>query len=124
MTEQYGQRNINNPEGSRTEANTVADPDFTMTAADTGKMVIFTTTLVGVATLPNAAEAGAGAQVTIVAATGGAFSLEVPSSPDGASSAGVADLGIMGSATPAFISRKSRLFTGWFCSTGGERGRF
>ncbi len=77
MTEQYGQRNINNPEGSRTEANTVADPDFTMTAADTGKMVIFTTTLVGVATLPNAAEAGAGAQVTIVAATGAAFSLEV-----------------------------------------------
>ena len=44
MTEQYGKRNINNPEGSRTEANTVASPDFTLTAADTGKMVILTTT--------------------------------------------------------------------------------
>lgn len=78
MTEQYGQRNINNPEGARTEANTAADTDFTLTAADTGKMVILDTTEApGTATLPRAAEAGAGAEICIVAPEGVAGALEI-----------------------------------------------
>ncbi len=76
MTEQYGQRNINNPEGARSVANTVAAPDFALTAADVGKALVLDTTLAaGIATLPTAAEAGAGAEITVIAATGLTFAL-------------------------------------------------
>ena len=71
MTEQYAQRNINNPEGARTQANTVAAPDFALTPSDVGKVLILDTTLAaGTATLPRAAEAGAGAEITIIAPAG------------------------------------------------------
>jgi len=82
MTEQYGQRNINNPEGSRTQANTVADPDFILTSSDTGKLVILDTSVggAGTATLPRADEAGAGAEVTIIAPDGTASPLTVAAS--------------------------------------------
>ena len=79
MTEQYGQRSINNPEGSRFEANTAASPGFVLTASDTGKLVILDTSLggPGTAVLPRAAEAGAGAEITIVAPDGAANPLTV-----------------------------------------------
>jgi hypothetical protein len=78
MTEQYAQRNINNPEGARSAANSVAEPDFALTAADVGKALVFDTTLAaGIATLPSATEAGAGAEITLIAATGATFGLTV-----------------------------------------------
>lgn len=79
MTEQYQQRNINNPEGARAQANTIAAPNFTLTAADTGKILLFDTSVggAGTATLPRAAEAGAGAEITIVAVTGGVGPLTI-----------------------------------------------
>ena len=71
MTEQYGQRNINNPEGARSVANSVAEPDFALTAADIGKVLVLDTTLAaGVATLPSASESGSGAEITVISATG------------------------------------------------------
>ncbi len=67
MTQQYQQRNINNPEGGRTITNSVATPNAALTAADVGKVIRFDTTLaVGALTLPTAAEAGDGAEITII----------------------------------------------------------
>ena len=82
MTEQYGQRNINNPEGARSVANTVAAPDFALTAADVGKALVLDTTLAaGIATLPLAAEAGAGAEITVIAATAATLGLTLAADP-------------------------------------------
>ena len=73
MTEQYAQRNINNPEGSRNAANTTTETDFTLTPSDTDKVVILDTTeAAGTATLPRAAAAGAGAEITVIASVGSA----------------------------------------------------
>ncbi len=67
MTEQYQQRNINNPEGGRTITNTVAVPNAALTAADVGKVIRFdATAAVGALTLPSAAEAGDGGRITII----------------------------------------------------------
>ena len=67
MTQQYQQRNINNPEGGRTITNSVATPNAALTAADVGKVIRFDTTLaVGALTLPTAAEAGDGGRITII----------------------------------------------------------
>jgi len=67
MTQQYQQRNINNPEGGGTIANTVADPDAELTASDVGKVVRFDTTeAAGTVTLPRSAEAGDGAEITVI----------------------------------------------------------
>jgi len=78
MTEQYAQRNINNPEGSRNAANTATETDFTLTPSDVGKTVILDTTeAAGTATLPRAAAAGAGAEITIIATAGATNGLTV-----------------------------------------------
>lgn len=78
MTEQYPQRNINNPEGAETRANAVGDANFRLTAADTGKLLILDTTAVaGDAQLPLAAEAGGGAEIGIVASAGGTNALTI-----------------------------------------------
>ncbi len=67
MTQQYQQRNINDPAGGRTITNSVATPNAALTAADVGKVIRFDTTLaVGALTLPTAAEAGDGARITII----------------------------------------------------------
>jgi hypothetical protein len=68
MTTQYGQNNINegNAQG-RTITNTVGTPNATLTSSDVGKVIRFdTTAAVGTLTLPFAAEAGNGAQITII----------------------------------------------------------
>lgn len=76
MTEQYAKRNINDPAGSRTQANAVGDPDFAITGADVGKLLLLDTTAVaGAATLPLASSVGAGAEITIVAVAGSTFAL-------------------------------------------------
>jgi len=67
MTEQYLPRNINDPAGANTIANTIAAPNSQLSASDVGKVVYFDTTAVaGTVTLPRSAEAGPGAEITVV----------------------------------------------------------
>ena len=67
MTQQYQQRNINIPAGGRTITNTIGTPNFALTSADVGKVIRFNATAVaGNLTLPTAAEAGDGAEITII----------------------------------------------------------
>ncbi len=67
MTQPYPQRNINDPEGVNSIANSVATPNAQLTVADVGKLVLFDTALAaGTVTLPTSAEAGAGAEIALV----------------------------------------------------------
>ena len=78
MTQQYQQRNINDPAGGRTITNSVATPNAALTAADVGKVIRFDTTLaVGALTLPTAAEAGDGARITIIKVIDNALALTI-----------------------------------------------
>ena len=81
MPQQYQQRNINDPEGSNSIANSVATPDAQLTVADVGKVVFFDTTLIaGTVTLPTSAEAGAGAEITVVMTAGATFAATLAAS--------------------------------------------
>ena len=75
MTEQYGQRNINDPAGARAAANIAGAIDIPLTAADVGKVLVLTSTIIGTVTLPSAVESGAGAEITVVVPTAAAFAL-------------------------------------------------
>ena len=72
MTEQYGQRNINDPAGATFSTGVVGTP-VQMTASDVGKTVFFDTAAGNcVTTLPASADAGAGAEIVFVFPDGGA----------------------------------------------------
>ena len=78
MTEQYLQRNINNPEGSSTFTNSLLDPNVDLDISAVGTLVLIDTSVAaGTVTLPSAAESGAGAEITIVATNGATNDLNV-----------------------------------------------
>ena len=75
MTKQYAQININDPAGARAAANIAGATDIPLTAADVGKVLVLTSTIIGTVTLPSAVESGAGAEITVVVPTAAAFAL-------------------------------------------------
>ena len=70
MTEQYLQRNINDPEGSLEFSSTALEPVIDLDISAVGKLVLVDTSAAnGTLTLPSARESGGGATITVVAQT-------------------------------------------------------